>query len=409
MRYAILATVLVGAFDPAKQATGADRPSAESFLHSGTLREGEAALIGHLKQRPDDDETRFGLGTLQFIRAVEHLGQSLHRYGVGVHSSFARQLPFVRLPVPPNPEPAVLTYALSRQILEEMLANLTKSEATLAAIKDDAVVFRLRPGPIRLDLDGNGQADDPLQTILARYLGGAIAANPPADFEVGFDRGDVAWLRGYCHLLSALCEFALAHDANDLFAHTAHLFFARADTPLRALLTTDLPNNDAFDYGEVLDAVAFVHLMRLPVVEPKRMQAALGHLEQMLRLSRESWKFVLAETDDEHEWLPNPRQTGVLQIPIRQDQIDGWLEFVDESEALLTGTRLVPFWRGREPRGINLRRVFTEPRTFDLVLWVQGSAAVPYFEQGELTDRRVWDRLLRVFGGEFLGFALWFN
>jgi len=36
-----------------------------------------------------------------------------------------------------------------------------------------------------------------------------------------FDRGDVAWLRGYCHLLMAFGECYLAHDGKELFAGTA--------------------------------------------------------------------------------------------------------------------------------------------------------------------------------------------
>jgi hypothetical protein len=153
-----------------------------------------------------------------------------------------------------------------------------------------------------------------------------------------------------------------------------------------------------------------VHLIRLPVEEPKRMETALKHFEQMLALSRESWTFILAETDDDHEWLPNPRQmNGVLGVPIRQEQTDGWLAFVGEAEALFAGKRLVPFWRGNERRGINLRKVFVEPRPFDLVLWIQGSAAIPYLEEGPLTNNEVWGRLTRVFGGELFGFAIWFN
>jgi len=126
-------------------------------------------------------------------------------------------------------------------------------------------------------------------------------------------------------------------------------------------------------------------------------------------LSRESWKFILAETDDDHEWIPNPRQTGVLSVPVRQEMVDGWLEFLEETEALLAGKRLIPFWRGDPSRGVNLRRVFTEPRPFDLVLWIQGSAATPYLEKGPLTKPEVWARLQRVFGGESIGFAIWFN
>jgi hypothetical protein len=99
----------------------------------------------------------------------------------------------------------------------------------------------------------------------------------------------------------------------------------------------------------------------------------------------------------------------VLGIPVKPEMIDSWLEFVDESEALLAGKRLVPFWRGNDKRGINLRRVFTEPRPLDLVLWVQGTAATPYLEEGTMTKPEVWTRMKRVFGGEFIGFAIWFN
>ena len=52
-----------------------------------------------------------------------------------------------------------------------------------------------------------------------------------AGFRIVFDRGDVAWLRGYCHLLMTFSEVYLAHDAKSLFEHTAHLFFVKPTTP----------------------------------------------------------------------------------------------------------------------------------------------------------------------------------
>jgi hypothetical protein len=159
----------------------------------------------------------------------------------------------------------------------------------------------------------------------------------------------------------------------------------------------------------VVDVIAFIHLVRLSVREPARLKRALEHFQQMLALSKESWKFILAETDDDHEWIPSPKQKGVLGIPISQEMVDSWLEFVEEAEALFAGKRLVPFWRGTERRGVNLRRAFLEPRPLDLVLWVQGTAATPYLEKGTLTKLAVWNRLQRVFSGEFVGFAIWFN
>jgi hypothetical protein len=44
-----------------------------------------------------------------------------------------------------------------------------------------------------------------------------------------------------------------------------------------------------------------------------------------------------------------------------------------------------------------------------LVLWVQGSAALPYLEKGSMTDTATWQRLMRVFEGNFFGMAMWFN
>jgi hypothetical protein len=85
------------------------------------------------------------------------------------------------------------------------------------------------------------------------------------------------------------------------------------------------------------------------------------------------------------------------------------LEFLDEAKAILKGEKLIPFWRSGPASGVNLHRVFTDPRTFDLVLWVQGTAAAPYLQNGVCTSAATWNRLQRVFRGEFIGFALWFN
>ena len=95
--------------------------------------------------------------------------------------------------------------------------------------------------------------------------------------------------------------------------------------------------------------------------------------------------------------------------PSRLEMVKGWLEFLDEAKAILKGEKLIPFWRRGPESGVNLKRVFTEPRTFDLVLWVQGTAAVPYLENGVCTSAETWSRFQRIFRGEFIGFALWFN
>jgi hypothetical protein len=130
------------------------------------------------------------------------------------------------------------------------------------------------------------------------------------------------------------------------------------------------------------------------------------------------WKYILAETDDDEEWIPNPKQTGVLGIKVTEDMVKNWRDTLDEVERILQGKRLLPFWRGKEAdrasRGVNLRKVFTDPpKHLDLIRWIQGSAATPYLEKGTITkfaERRTLAELNRSFGGfSFFGFAMWFN
>ena len=156
------------------------------------------------------------------------------------------------------------------------------------------------------------------------------------------------------------------------------------------------------------DLVAFVHLMHWPVLEPKRMTDALQHLQAVIAMSRLSWKHILAETDDDHEWIPNPSQVGALPgMRVTKEIVDGWLAFLDQFEGLLEGKILLAHWRFS--KGINLRRVFLEPSVFDPILWYQGSAALPYLEEGPLADFNTWQRMTQVFEGNFFSYALWLN
>ncbi|MEO0970116.1 MAG: hypothetical protein AAFX80_17740 [Cyanobacteria bacterium J06639_18] len=43
---------------------------------------------------------------------------------------------------------------------------------------------------------------------------------------------------------------------------------------------------------------------------------ALQNLQTVTALSRQSWKLILAETDNDREWLPNPKQISLQRIII---------------------------------------------------------------------------------------------
>jgi len=414
MRCLLAALLMVAATTSAR---ADDPPFAEKFLIEGRLAEGEKALAERLATNENDDQTRFGLGTIQFLRGVERLSQSMSRRGVANQiSPFGLMLGRgPTLPFAPTADPKLTRYADVRAGLQHWIDDLAKAEATLAKIKDDSVKLPLHFGQIRLDFNGDGKADEDeiLWKLYAQMNARAaqrVTAEGARDFVIGFDRGDVAWLRGYCHLLMAMTEAALAYDGKELFARCGQLMFAKTDSPFSEILRPNRKNAQGFEVDPFLDLIAAIHLMNMPLLEPKRMGESLKHMESVISLSRESWKFYLAETDDDHEWIPNPKQATVMPGgAVTEEMVQGWMEFLAAADALLAGKTLVPFWRGPEGKGVNFRKVFTEPRDFDLILWVQGTAAVPYLENGPKMTGDDWRRLQRVFRGEFIGFAFWFN
>lgn len=415
---AILATLMLVAGPTLARA---DAPLAEKFLLEGKLADGAAALKKRLTTNPTDDQARFGLGTVQFLQTFEHLGQSLYKYGLRTERSFVRPAPQIRQLLPQNPNPEKIDYAAARQILQTFVDDVNRAEATLADVKDPNVKLPLHMALIKLDPFGLGTPVN--AAFLFQQFDGNIPGGDPeqlAQFVIAFDRGDVSWLRGYCHFLAAWGEVLLAVDGKPLSDCTAHWVFENAVTPHTFLIEdreSFNPEQPIWNWNRrwFADWFAGIHLiLRLPMKEPERMKVAHGHLESMCRMSREMWTHYKTETDDDNEWIPNPQQTGVVGIPVTDEMVATWLATVEEAELVLQGKRLVPFWRGTQwDRGINLKRVFYEPTDIDIPLWIQGTAATPYLERGPLTKFTNPDMLRRIdrqFGGlNFIGFGFWFN
>jgi hypothetical protein len=382
----------------------AQAPLVERYLLDGNLSEGESALSAQLQAHQLDDQARFGLGMLRFLRTVERLGQDLYRYGF--------RLPVVNSPIPLNPNPEVLTYAKSRGIIETFVRGLSKVEVTLAPIKDEKVSLPLHFGLIKLDLLGNGAPGEnqSLWRLYRLYNQRNFTPEQAKNFYIKFDKADVHWLRGYCHLIKAFCEIWLAYDFHESFDCSAGVFFQKTDSPY-AILRKNEQDEGRRSLATAFDLVALIHTIRWPLVEPALMRDALADLQAGIAQDKEMWRSCMQETGDDHEWIPNPRQTGVIPgMKVTDAMVESWINMLDELEKLLQGKTLVPFWRGDKTLGINVHRVFTEPpRNLDLVMWVQGSAAIPYLERGTLSAPQQWLALANTFGAELPGFALWFN
>ncbi|MGL4322986.1 MAG: hypothetical protein ACRCTD_03015, partial [Beijerinckiaceae bacterium] len=353
----------------------------QNHLYAGTLANGENALGQRIASNRADAEAHLGLALIRTARAVERLANSMYRHGLQAPRN--TPIPIVRMPVPPNPNPQPLTYAQMRAIYQTFLDDLTVIQKGLETRPAGSAKVRIDLHQIRLDINGDGKADDAekLGLILAGIRmtpAGATAAS----FPVAFDESDAIWLRGYTHLLSSFLEFALAYDWRETFDATAHLFFTGART---AGITVPQARANPFGSGsmEIADAIAFIHLARWPLAEPARMGHALSHLKAVVRLSRENWNSILAETDDEHEWVPSPNQknAAITAMTVTQERAETWLAALGEFEAILDGKLLMPHWRYEQ--GFDFSSVFTQPRQFDLVLWMTGHAAIPYLRDGK--------------------------
>lgn len=390
----------------------------KAALTGESLVEGEKALSAYLAEHPKSDYVRFGLGLTQFFHSGEVLFGGLYRYGFMQRQGFFNQmLPINVSDIPQNPNPEPITYAQLNALIESWQAEVAKAEKTLAGIASEDVKLPVAIGQIRLDIDGDGAGErtEAIWALFNRFQRRFDASeDAAAEFIIAFDRADVAWLRGYCHFIMALTDIALAHDREKLFNHCSHVAFAKPTTPFPFLKAE-------YDYREyewmtVTDWIAFFHLLQFEVKDPARMMRAHEHLKAVIAMGKEMWKHIDAETDNDREWVPSTIQTSVIpEARVTPEIRDTWLIFLNEADLVLDGKRLIRFWRmpqwdnRMEGTGINLKRVFTEPKGLDLMLWIQGTAAAPYLEQGTLTNPGLWERMNDAFDGRVFRWGFWFN
>jgi hypothetical protein len=387
-------------------------PDAERVLsvlvETGAHAEAQEVMRTRLTANPRDADAHLALAAAQLFVAVERLGQSLHRHGL--EAPRGASLPFLRLPVPVNPDPEPLTYPRMRAIVATFLDDLAQVEATLAAMPADAAPrLRLDMAAVRLDLNGDGKAGE--GESLAAVFQGVLGANAwpeeaePLSFVVVFDRADAYWLQGYCHALMGAGNILLAYDWEETFDHSFHLLFPRSGLPGQAL-------PEAREWDALVDIIAAIHSVRWPLVEPERVRAAHAHLLEVPRLSGLSWDAILAETDDEREWIPGPHQSdgAISGLPVTPEMVEAWRRVMALGEDVLRGERLVPHWRFAQPQGITIGRMFRDPpQVLDAVYLIQGSGAAPYVETGPRISGAEWDAMRSPFGSMFPFFAIWVN
>lgn len=423
---AVAIAVLLQAPAVAGQAADATR----SALYEGAYDVGRTALSPLADA--GDQEARFGLGLITLVETIEGFAQALYRHGLA-SPDMSEMGPAVMVPVPMNPNPEPLDYAKVRAVLQDLVAGMDAARELLEAAGESGdYVVEIDALRIRIDADGNGSAEETetIEHIFDQALGvGGRPETPPqpgrdgrgsgpADrqggdapaqgFVIGLDRADAFWLAGYSQVMAAQADFLLAHDFEAFVNATFHRLFPRAGLPMQDYAEGGMLVLDPETDTAIADAIAAVHTLNWPVVEPERLRHVRERFLTVIALSRKNWEALLAETDDNQELIPNPRQNGLVpEARVTEETVGAWMETLDAAERVLNGELLVPHWRFRQ--GFDLRAYFETAERTDLVMLVTGHEAVPYLRDGPVATGETFAAANRVFGDDFLGYVFWFN
>jgi hypothetical protein len=399
MRHPIFAALL---------ATLAASPGLAADLSTEIGQNGLFATEARLAALPfPSDADRFALGGVHFLRTIETALQN--RWRSGMHDPTG-MLPVLRLPMGDNPDAGTFDPSSVATLFRDMITGMETARAPLEAIPDGAdFTVEIALDDLWFDINQNDQRDageglvDVAGSLLLgqRRVPGTPASPAPV---IRFDAADAAWLAAYTHLLTGISELVLAYDPTASLTKVQTANAAMADLSPLVPRATLFPNE-----AQVVDAlyVMIDALNQMP--DAVRTASARDHFLHMIRENRHFWARVAAETDNDHEWLPNDAQTSALGIMVPQGMGDRWLAVLADGEALLNGQVLVPYWRLGDGGGINVGKMFTDPAPIDLIGWIQGTDAVAYMDQGPMISGENWRMFERLVGGEAMLFSIFLN
>ena len=197
-----------------------------------------------------------------------------------------------------------------RATLEEGEASLAEVESDLAAASvDPTLAVELCVACWEIDWNGNGRIDrgDRLLFQIEEDAEGKPLpdGDPRRKPTFRFDVGDVAWARAFVSFQRAALDVALAYDVSDV---------------------------DGILAGDKRRTLV------LRLAHADRIADAKQRILEALDRSDEARRAYLAETDDDREWVPNPRQLS-HPIPLAVDQglYDTWEGVLGDLRRLVRG------------------------------------------------------------------------
>lgn len=198
--------------------------------------------------------------------------------------------------------------------------TVTQAEADLAAVDADLAKVQQSPDVALelclacwkgVDWNGDGRVnhrDELLLQIEVDEHGEPLPEDDPRRKPTfRFDHGDVAWARAFVGFERALLDVVLAYDYSGV--------------------------NEAMREGRDIPKE-----IKLRLVDKKRIADAKERLLEAIDQSAACRKAYLEETDDDREWVPNPRQKShPMPLPVDQALYDTWGGVLDDLRKLAKG------------------------------------------------------------------------
>jgi len=358
------------------------------------------------------DAEDLALASVSFLRGIEKTLQTRYLTNTGVGSN-VMDLPILRLPFAPNPNPDPFDPNVIAALFTELNHDMERVRASLsdtAFESDDIVEIDLRD--LWFDVNDNGKRDwredvmDVAGALLfnAQTTAGSFPQSWPS--VIHFDAADAEWLLAYTHLLSSFSEIVLAFDPTEVLVEVAS-----AAANMEVIKGPLASNRFSFLRGEheFIDTFAIVYGAINRVPDRKHIATAHAHLLEMISRNRHFWQLVTEETDNSFEWIPNRNQTAALGFVLPDETQERWLAVLSDAEAVLNGDMLIGHWRTEPGGGINVAKMILDPPAVDIVTWIQGYGLLPYMEKGPLVSGENYGRFMRMFQGDALLFMVLLN
>lgn len=393
------AALLLGLAAPAQAQTELDL---SALVAAEGLRGAEAAILADPARDASD---LFGLGAVRVLAGVERALQLRWRVGMSGGLAEMSGLPILRLPLEENPAPEPFEAAMIEDLFLGVSGDMGSALEALGAIEGEVAVV-VDTGALWFDVDADGARGpgEGVLDVLGTTLSGGFG-EPLPPVTVRFDTADAAWLAAYAHLLSGVSEGVLALDPAEAVGRVLE---ARA-----ALDALGRPSFDGFaldaQFGDWADLAAMAVIALEGQPDPDRTRIMRDHLLSMIEENRRFWEMVPRETDDDREWIPNKRQASVLGLPFPPDTGARWLGVLAEAEAVLTGQRLIPFWRLGEGAGLDLALLLEDPPEVDVAGLIQGATLLPYLRRGPLARAESLWLFQALVGGDAALYAVVLN